>query len=119
MCRAVPRAIVGEAVRGRGWAVVGVAVCAGVDGVAIGGEVGVVVPMGMVAVGMAGVVCVVGVVVVGVVVGVVMDVGVVVVTAECKEPYRHRGAEAAIELAGIVETIVEDYITTYTTVREG
>ena len=88
MCRAVPRAIVGEAVRGRGWAVVGVAVCAGVDGVGIGGEVGVVVPMGMVAVGMAGVVFVVVFVVVGVVVGVVRDVGVVVVTAERKEPYR-------------------------------
>ena len=85
MCRAVPRAIVGEAVRGRGWAVVGVAVCAGVDGVAIGGEVGVVVPMGMVAVGMAGVVFVVVFVVVGVVVGVVRDVGVVVVTAERKD----------------------------------
>ena len=43
--------------------------------VAIGGEVGVVVPMGMVAVGMAGVVFVVVFVVVGVVVGVVRDVG--------------------------------------------
>ena len=108
MCRAVPRAIVGEAVRGSVWGGCGVAVCADVAGVAIGGEGGVVVSMGMVAVGMAGVVFVVVVVVVVVVVGVVVVVvvvavvGVVVVRAESKYPCRHRGAEAAIEFAGRV-----------------
>ena len=83
--------------------VVGVAACADVANVAIWGEGGVVVAMGRGAVGMAGVVFIVVVVVlVGVVLVEVVVVVVVVVRAECKYPYRHRGAEAAIELAGRV-----------------